>query len=377
MENKFTLNIPTTESTLEQAQSRCAVKEGRKEAISASSAAQVQAFLEMDMDDAAQRTAAVKTVENFGADAVSASSTKNAFLAKRIAAFRSNSDETGAVASGLAELSVQMKRLDPTAVNFSKVGGWWNPVRRYFTRYEKADSVIEGIIRAITNGERQLRNDNQTLLLEQEALEKETVKLKEYIALGQAFDASLSALIEKARADGEDERKISFLETEVLFPLRQKLMDMGTLVTVNYQGIGTMEIIRKNNLELMRGVERAKQVSVCALRVGVMCAQALYNQKLVLKAVQTLNESTAAIIAANAEMLGAQSDEIATLAANPMIAMDTLKQSFETVFRVMDTCEDYKKKALPQMAQAIETFASLAAEGGERMERLQQARDAS
>ena len=360
MENKFTLNIPTTESTLEQAQSRCAVDESRAALIGASSAAQVQTFMEMDMDDAAQRSAAVKTIEAFGADAVGASNRKNAFLSKRIAAFQSNSDETGAVATGLAELSVQMKRLDPSALHFSKGGGIFNPLRRYFTRYEKADTVIEGIISAISNGERQLRNDNQTLLLEQEALEKETVKLKEYIDLGQAFDASLSALIEKARADGEDERKISFLETEVLFPLRQKLMDMGTLVTVNYQGIGTMEIIRRNNLELIRGVERAKQVSVCALRVGVMCAQALYNQKLVLKAVQTLN-----------------GDEIATLAANPMIAMDTLKQSFETVFRVMDTCEDYKKKALPQMAQAIETFASLAAEGGERMERLQQARDAS
>ena len=228
----------------------------------------------------------------------------------------------------------------------------------------------------ITSGEKQLKNDNQTLLLEQEGLENETRKLNEYIAMGQEFDAALSARIEQAKLAGEDEKKIAFLESEILFPLRQKVMDMSTLSVVNYQGIGAMEIIRKNNLELIRGVDRAKQVSVNALRVGVMCAQALYNQNLVLKAVKTLSDSTAKMIEANAAMLQSQSGEIQEMATNPMIPVETLKQSFETVFSVFDACETYKRTALPQMEQMIAEFAALAQNGAQRLEQMQENKSA-
>ena len=143
---------------------------------------------------------------------------------------------------------------------------------------------------------------------------------------------------------------------------------------VNYQGIGAIDVIRKNNLELIRGVERAKQVSIAALRIGVMCAQALYNQKLVLTAIQTLNDSTSKMIEANANMLGKQAGAIQEMSANPMIAIETLQESFRTVFDVMDACEEYKREALPQMAQTVQTFIEMGEEGKERVERMQAAR---
>ena len=49
-----------------------------------------------------------------------------------------------------------------------------------------------------------------------------------------------------------------------------------------------MEIIRRNNLELIRSVERAKTVTVSALRVAVTVASALYHQKIVLEKVNLL-----------------------------------------------------------------------------------------
>ena len=378
MEKKFTLTLPDTEKMQEEIQAKTAVDTKTEQAIARSSQEQLQAMLQLDTADATQRKAAVEAIEHFGEDAIVGSRRKNDFLARRIASFKNNSDQTGVVASNLTELSVAMKDLDPSGIRFSEGvrSRLFHPVRRYFTKYEKADKVIDGILDVITSGEKQLRNDNQTLLLEQEALEAETIKLNEYIAMGQELDAALSARIEQARMEGEDEKKIAFLESEVLFPLRQKVMDMGTLAVVNYQGIGAVEIIRKNNLELIRGVERAKQVSVSALRVGVMCAQALYNQNLVLRAVRTLSDSTAQMIEANAAMLKSQSGEIGELATNPMISVETLKQSFATVFEVFDECESYKRNALPQMAQMIDAFADLAQDGKERIDQMQQARSA-
>ncbi|MBR2590649.1 MAG: toxic anion resistance protein [Clostridia bacterium] len=376
MDKKFTLSLPDTEEMKAEIEQKTAVDTQTKKVIAKTSEEQLQAMLQLDTDDTAQRKAAVQTIENFGEDAVIASNRKNAFLAKRIVAFKNNSDQTGVVADNLTRLSVAMKDLDPSGIRFSDGmrHKFFHPARKYFTKYEKTDKVIDGILEVITSGEKQLKNDNQTLLLEQEALEAETCKLNEYIALGKEFDTALSARIEQAKIEGEDEKKITFLESEVLFPLRQKVMDMSTLAVVNYQGIGAMEIIRKNNLELIRGVERAKQVSVNALRVGVMCAQALYNQNLVLGAVKTLSDSTAKMIEANAAMLQNQSGEIQEMATNPMIPVETLKQSFETVFAVFDECENYKKNALPQMEQVIAEFAAIAQDGSERLEHLKQER---
>ncbi len=377
MENNFSLSLPTEEEIKKEVNDLVKVDEERTEVLDSAAQEQVKAIMDIDMSDLKKRSEVIKTIENFGQDAIVASQRKNEFLSKRIATFKNNSDETGLVATNLTELSAQMRELDPSGIDFSKgfKNKLLNPVRRYFAKYEKADDVIEEILTVITNGEKTLKNDNQTLLIEQQALEQDTLKLNEYIEMGTQFDAALEQAIEQAKLQGVDDKKIAFFETEVLFPLRQRLMDMGTLSTVNYQGIGAIDVIRKNNLELIRGVDRAKQVSVAALRIGVMCAQALYNQKLVLNAVQTLNDSTAKMIEANAHMLGQQSGEIQEMAANPMIALETLQQSFRTVFDVMDACEDYKREALPQMAQAVQTFIDIGTEGKERVERIQAARE--
>ena len=375
--SEFSLSLPTKEEIKTEVEEKVKVDEKRSEELVTAADSQVEAIMNLDLSDLSQKNEIIKTVESFGEDAIVSSNRKSDFLAKRIATFKNNSDETGVVATNLTELSVQMKNLDPTGINFSDgiKNKLLNPVRRYFTKYEKADAVIEGIIEVISNGEKQLKNDNKTLLIEQQALENETVKLNEYIAMGNEFDSALEAAIENAKAQGVDDRKIEFFESEVLFPLRQKIMDMGTLSVVNYQGIGAIDVIRKNNSELIRGVERAKQVSVAALRIGVMCAQALYNQKLVLKAVDTLNESTSEIISANANMLGKQSGEIQEMAANPMIAVETLRESFRTVFDVMDACEEYKRNALPQMADTVQAFVEIGEEGAERVKRIQAARE--
>lgn len=372
----FSLSLPTEEQIKEEVKELVKVDEKRTDLLNATAEEQVQAIMNIDMTDLSQKNNIIKTIESFGSDAITASNRKNDFLAKRIATFKNNSDETGVVASNLTELSVQMKSLDPTGINFSDgfKNKLVNPVRKYFAKYEKADTVINGIIETISNGEKQLKNDNKTLMIEQQALEGETIKLNEYIALGNQFDTALTEAIDNARVQGVDEKKIEFFESEVLFPLRQKVMDMGTLAVVNYQGIGAIDVIRRNNNELIRGVDRAKQVSVAALRIGVMCAQALYNQKLVLNAIQTLNDSTSKIIEANANMLGKQSGEIQELAANPMIAIDTLQNSFRTVFDVMDACEDYKRNALPQMAETVRAFIEIGEEGTERVKRIQAAR---
>ena len=57
-----------------------------------------------------------------------------------------------------------------------------------------------------------------------------------------------------------------------------------------------IDLIIRNNVELMRGVDRAINVTVSALQVAVTLALALANQRIVLEKVQAVNETTDKLI---------------------------------------------------------------------------------
>lgn len=96
----------------------------------------------------------------------------------------------------------------------------------------------------------------------------------------------LPANLNRPSVNNEDPEKIKYIQDEVLFPLRQKVMDLQQMQAVNQQGYFAMEIVRRNNKELIRAVDRAKHVTVSALRTAVTVASALYNQKIVLDKVK-------------------------------------------------------------------------------------------
>ena len=177
--------------------------------------------------------------------------------------------------------------------------------------------------------------------------------------------------VEKAKVENVDEERIKFVEEEVLFPLRQKIMDMQQMQAVNMQGIIAMEIVRRNNKELIRAVERAESVTVSALRIAVTVASALYNQKIVLDKVKAVNEATNRLIGATAKMLKEQGAEIQKQAMETNISVDTLKSAFADTFDALDAVTEYKHKALPQMQLTIQQFRELSDEGEKRIKKME------
>ncbi len=131
------------------------------------------------------------------------------------------------------------------------------------------------------------------------------------------------------------------------------------------------ELVIRNNKELMRGVERARNVTINALRISVMVAGALYNQKIVLKKIQMLDEVTDNIISSNARMLKGQGAEIQKKSMQPDISVETLKTAFADVMEAFDSISTYKQEALPKMRDTINQFKELAAKGEEQIQQLE------
>jgi uncharacterized protein YaaN involved in tellurite resistance len=138
-------------------------------------------------------------------------------------------DEGGLVSKGLMDLQRELKDLDPSPIDFTRTGilcKLFDPVRTYFAKYQKADEAIANIIASLKKGETTLKNDNTTLEIEQQAMRNLTKKLMKEILLATLMDESIEKQIEAARARNEDPEKVKFVTEEVLFPLRQRLMDM-------------------------------------------------------------------------------------------------------------------------------------------------------
>jgi uncharacterized protein YaaN involved in tellurite resistance len=273
------------------------------------------------------------------------------------------------------DLQREIKDLDPSVVDFTKkgfLGLFFNPVRKYFNRYQKSETVISSIMDSLAKGKDTLKNDNTTLALEQRNLRETTIKLRKDIELGAQFDSALETKIAEVKAAGEvAPEKVRFVEEEVLFPLRQRVMDMQQMMVVNQQGVMAMEVVQRNNRELIRGVDRAMNVTVSALRTSVTVAGALYNQKVTLSKIQALNATTGNLISQTSKMLKEQGTEIQKSAMESTISVEILQKSFDDVLQSLNEISRYKAEALPKMRDTISKFRELADKGEAEIQKLE------
>jgi uncharacterized protein YaaN involved in tellurite resistance len=333
-----------------------------------------QAIFDADLNNPQQREGILKPLDNFGLNEMSRSASHNEMLATRFVDLTKGGKDADNIGEQLIELNKQMKDLDPSRVDFTKkgvIGNLMNPVRKYFAKYEKAEGAISDIVESLDKSSKVLQNDNITLLNEENYLREVTNKLLAEIELGKQMDASIEAQIQSAEIEGVDQNKIDFVREEVLFPLRQRIMDMQQMIVVNQQGIVSLNVIRRNNKELIRGVNRAKTVTVSALRTGVMVASALYDQKIVMDKINILNQTTENIIETTSHMLKEQGSEIQKHSAETMISPDVLKAAFAEALQAIQDVSTYKVQALPQMKETINMFSDMADEGQKVVEKIE------
>ena len=371
----FTLDIPKKEEIKKVVEEETRVDSETSLIISDASKEKGDEILGTDIGNFEDRKELTRAIEEFGADVVKKSSGRNALMKTRIGDLSRAGGESGTVAKGLEQLSQQMKDLDPSGIDFMKrgpLGKVFNPVRAYFNKYKAADTAIAEIVESLEKGAKVLRDDNTTLELEQASMRELTKELNQKIVLGEELDAYLTEQIQRQRAAGGDPEKVKFVEEEILFPLRQRMIDFNQMLAVNQNGIIAMEVIRKNNYELIRSVNRAQTVTIAALNVAVTVAGALYNQKIVLEKVKALNQATNSMIDATSRMLNTQGTEIQKQAMDSNLDVETLKHAFMETFQALDSINQYKQKALPQMKETIAEFRQLAEEGEQVIQKMEE-----
>lgn len=318
--------------------------------------------LDIHGTDFKSRVDAIGTMGN--AEIAQAAAVSNRMLERPINSLKNGMlDEKSSVSKGLGDLRATIEKLDP-----SRQGDLFSPRKllgfipmgsklvAYFDGYRSAQSHLNAIIESLYRSKDELQKDNAAIETEKTQLWALMKRLEQYIYLGKKLDASLSGKLDALDATDPDRAKV--LREDVLFYTRQKVTDLLTQMAVNVQGYLALDLIRKNNIELIKGVERATTTTVSALRTAVIAAQALANQKLVLDQITALNTTTGNLIEATAQMLRQQTGKVYEQAAGATVDVKQLQRAFENIYATMDAVADYKVKALGSMQQTVDALTS-------------------
>ena len=295
-----------------------------------------------------------------GAKEISAAAgMSNRFLDRPVRAM----DKDSGVGSDLAALRRTVEDLDPGKKGVTTGGRkflgvipFGNSVKRYFDGYVSAQGHIKAILDRLASGKDELLKDNAAIDVERSKLWDAMGKLEQMIHIARTLDQKLEdAAID---LDHTDPAKAKAVRESALFYTRQRTQDLLTQMAVTVQGYLALDLVKKNNVELVKGVDRASTTTVAALRTAVTVAQAMTNQRLVLAQITALNTTTANIIDATGKMLKDNTSKIHEMAASSTIPLETLQRAFQNIYETMDSIDTFKLKALDSMKQTVTTLSS-------------------
>ncbi len=368
-----------------QASAMMPIGDPRRDEIAERAKAFIAELIDKD-PNAPEFTAKINDVSSMGRDEIrEAAAVTNRMLERPVAALAAargagdDGDAQRKVANTLVDLRLTIEDLDPTR-NEGGLGQFLlnlvpfrDKIRSYFAKYASAQTQLNKILNALANGQDSLRKDNAAVEGEKVRLWDTMNKLQEYAVLTSALDGQLVDQIAKIRAT--DAAKADTLTADLLFAIRQKHQDLLTQLAVSAQGYLALDVVRKNNIELIKGVERASTTTISALRTAVIVAQALANQKLVLDQITALNTTTSNLIVATSQMLKTQSTAIAEQSTSATISLDALQTAFQNIYDTIDQVDTYKIQAVDTMAQTVTALQTRLDEASKYLERAKPGTD--
>jgi uncharacterized protein YaaN involved in tellurite resistance len=326
-------------------------------------------------------TAKASDIRTMGDDDIRQSAeTSNRLLQAPVRAMREGAAApTSKVSKTLLDLRRTVEDLDPKeATGVKKFLGiipFGDKITDYFRKYESAQEHLDAIIKSLYDGQDELAKDNAALEQQKVHLWDAMQRLAQYIYIAEKLDAALVTKI--AEIEVTDAERAKVLNQDVLFYARQKHQDLLTQLAVSIQGYLAMDLIRKNNLELMKGVDRATTTTVAALRTAVIVAQAIANQRLVLDQINALNTTTSSMIESTSKLLASQSVDIQKQAASATLDVEKLQAAFANIYQAMDAIDTYKIQALGAMSTTITSMQTEIDHAQQYLSRVHRSSDAS
>ena len=242
-----------------------------------------------------------------------------------------------------------------------------NRLQAYLQRFDSASGSLRKLIDNIYGVEDELARDDQELFATMNKLLDAMTKLKAVDIFIDHLDHSLTETVAKLKTS--DPVRAKAIEQEVLFYARQASMDVKTQMLVCINGYKMLEGLRKTGRELRNGCDRMATIGMSSLSIAVTLARAQGYQMKVMDALKQGSAAIEGLMASTAKMFGDHVDRLVEFQSNPLIGVQTLKSSFDTVFAGLDKLDEFRSKSIESMGANITLLKGLLAEGESRIER--------
>ena len=278
----------------------------------------------------------------------------------------------------LIELRHTMDEINPNVLSqpsgiakwVGKAPGVGKILKRIAVKYESVQTQIDHIMNGLRHGKDKLLQDNAELeqLYEQVGQAQRGVQESAYIGelLWQKIEDKLPEATEPA-----ERQKLQAMMHRVAM----RVQDLRTMEQVNLQFFASIDMTIQNNDTLCEQVDRTVMVTQSLLTVGLAIQAALASQKQIATAVKSVQESTAAMLEANAAAIGRQTAEIGEMQNNPVIALESVKKAHNSLIEAMDKMEEIRAVGTEKARAGIAELNKMSAALEPKVEALQAARD--
>ncbi|GGU24556.1 toxic anion resistance protein [Lentzea flava] len=268
-----------------------------------------------------------------------------------------SSPSSAQMSLSLTELRRSVRELDPqdlTKLTGRKILGFipgGNSARGLLARLRAADEPVNRIVLKLRSGQDALKRDNAAIKGERQRLWDLMTELSRHASLAAEMDEAVER--QAAIFELSDPGRAQALRADVLFGLRQRHQDLLTQLAVCAQGYLALDVVRRNNDELIKGVERAVSTTVTALRIGVAVAAALAGQREVIDQVDAVRGLTDSILRSNAALMSVQGQDIQRIASTPAVGIEAVRTSFDQIYAAIDAIDTFKARAADSLSGTV------------------------
>lgn len=281
-------------------------------------------------------------------------------------------DNSSAVSRALLDLRNIAETLEPShlASFFKprKIMGFipfGNNTKNYFAKYLSAQNQLDSIIHSLNDGKDDLLKDNA-------AIREEMLELREHM---QALDRCIyicKQLTQKTesilcRLEKSDPERARVVQDELLYSLRQRTQDLLTQHAVSGQSYLAMNMMFKNNLELIKGIDRSTNTTLSALQTAIAVAQVLVNEKFVLDQITAMNATAGVALEKASHAISAQAFQSRGKSSDSKFEIDRIRAAIAGIYAAIDTLDACKVDVFEQMTMTMTALAAEARTSGKCM----------
>ena len=298
-------------------------------------------------------------------------------LKTRVGTMLKNLDgDGGEIPKNLIELRHTMDEINPQILGqpsglsklLGRTPGIGKILRNIAVKYESVQTQIDHIMNGLRHGKDRLLQDNAELDQLYMQVQQAQLGVQQAAYMGELLWKKLDDSL-AASTDPGERQKIQAMQHRVAM----RVQDLRTMEQVNLQFFASIDMTIQNNDTLTEQVDRTVMVTQSLLTVGLAIQAALANQKQIAGAVKSVQESTAAMLEANAAAIGAQTREIGEMQNNPVIALDRVKNAYNSLVGAMDEMEKIRSAGTERARAGIAELTRMSAALEPKVEALQAA----